>query len=611
MKKSHPGLVACNLAIAGVLCLIPPALHAQPAVSALPASNNSVVAILENDASQPEGLAAAMAELPVAVLSGYTGLRYSMASPGVQAKDRSRPRRGIAIKDITITTHNLAHEDLGHRQSHQDNHYNIIERQTQRPRPLGHYYDYPGLSFPIDLSPLLAEQPQIANVQPQDTRADGGAAASNPTFYQITPTVKLNQQVDVLVDSAKLNPSPVKSFATLYPTALFPSLIPTTGQQWYGAGARTTISQADAAGRLGTSSSVDLNQEEVAKLVADLNYTVAADGTTSVLFTHAYVQLGCIVFGKGDTSFADSDSFPDMLNDGGGANGAVSVPHYIAGVLVAPHEDSQQTVTMQITAETPEASVMPEDGSKNGTSTWNSRSRFPDLAANVRWVNVNRNHLQLSGIYRDLGIEDWYFPNVTQTNGTVKYAPPSFTSKDVYGWGMQLTGVLYPCPSIDFLADDYVSFNVLYGVGIANYINDLRALGNYDAFFDGPGQLRAIPVTSYSVAYTHPWSGHWRSTLVYSEVDAQTFTPYDISTSTHLATASPYHTGRFASANLIYRWQEDYKQSPKSLPVPADLTKPMPGNWYTGIELVYGQRENVDKTSGSANRLQITMGVSF
>jgi hypothetical protein len=60
--------------------------------------------------------------------------------------------------------------------------------------------------------------------------------------------------------------------------------------------------------------------------------------------------------------------------------------------------------------------------------------------------------------------------------------------------------------------------------------------------------------------------------------------------------------------NLVYRWNVDY--------APTDATGTTPktapvGDWYTGIEFIYGDRENVDRTSGSAQRIQVTLGARF
>ena len=50
---------------------------------------------------------------------------------------------------------------------------------------------------------------------------------------------------------------------------------------------------------------------------------------------------------------------------------------------------------------------------------------------------------------------------------------------------------------------DRVIFQVNGGLGTARYINDLNSLGGQDAVFDSTGQLHALPVLGWYVAYEH------------------------------------------------------------------------------------------------------------
>src|SRR4030095_9008086 len=102
---------------------------------------------------------------------------------------------------------------------------------------------------------------------------------------------------------------------------------------------------------------------------------------------------------------------------------------------------------------------------------------------------------------------------------------------------------------------------IAHGEGIAHYNVDLQGL-NDDAALDAQGHLRALPLTSYYVGYTHFWTDCLRSTAVYSQVDLDSE-----------ASQGPfaYRHGQYASINLAYAF-------PKQ-------------NLQIGIEYLYGRKE--------------------
>jgi hypothetical protein len=188
-----------------------------------------------------------------------------------------------------------------------------------------------------------------------------------------------------------------------------------------------------------------------------------------------------------------------------------------------------------VSAELPETSATPLDNTMADAKDWESRSRIPDFAGYIR-LGDDWGHVQLSGLLRDVGIENTAYDKTGTPANLVVASPtspsgyavvPNMTAipadhQDVLGWGVHLTASVVPFQHCDAIKHDIIQGGVLYGDGVGNYVQDLRALGGYDAQYTTAGQLRAIPVFSYWASYTHFWSSHLSSTVVFSEVNADT-----------------------------------------------------------------------------------------
>jgi hypothetical protein len=218
------------------------------------------------------------------------------------------------------------------------------------------------------------------------------------------------------------------------------------------------------------------------------------------------------------------------------------------------------------------------------------------FAAQVLLKNDTWGHIQTATILRDVGIENTFY-----TTGTAPalVAHPS-NHDDVFGWGVQVSGVFNPFANMEWLKRDHINFLVMYGEGIANYDYDLRGL-NYDAAFTLSRQLKALPLLSYYLAYEHYWTDHFRSTVVYSEVDLDSIVSPG-------ATASPYRHGRYVAANLIYQWDFSILLDPTQPPDPKNTKS---GRGFAGIEYLYGQKESLNRGSGDDHRVQFTVGFKY
>ncbi len=122
---------------------------------------------------------------------------------------------------------------------------------------------------------------------------------------------------------------------------------------------------------------------------------------------------------------------------------------------------------------------------------------------------------------------------------------------------------------------------VVYGEGIASYMNDGGVdLAPKGAFPDNVSP-QAIPLLGVSAYYDHYWSSRWSSSIGYS------ITKVD---NANLQDASAFRSGEYASVNLLYT------------PIK---------NFMVGGEFLWGQRSDNGPASGDDMRIQISAKYDF
>jgi hypothetical protein len=200
-----------------------------------------------------------------------------------------------------------------------------------------------------------------------------------------------------------------------------------------------------------------------------------------------------------------------------------------------------------------------------GTQIQNNEE-LPDLTAQWR-IGGDWGHFQAAGILRKVGYE-------YRVNPTDKWQSGSEP-----GWGINLGS------SIKTFGKDQVLLQVVYGEGIANYMNDggmdLAPSASFDAESVTSLKAQAVPLTGVVAYYDHYWSDQWSSSIGYS------YTEVD---NTNFQDPGSFHKGDYASGNLLY--------------YPAE-------NLMVGGELLWGQRTNNDGTSGDDVRFQFTVKYNF
>jgi hypothetical protein len=185
---------------------------------------------------------------------------------------------------------------------------------------------------------------------------------------------------------------------------------------------------------------------------------------------------------------------------------------------------------------------------------------MPDFTAQLRYVD-KWGHLQVAGIVRSLGYE---------TLGTPDHNPKGQQT----GWGIDTTGTLKTW------GNDKILAGVVYGQGIANYMNDggtdLAARGTLAA-----PAAEGVPLLGISAYYDHYWNSYLSTSLGWSETRVY---------NTSLQNPSAFKYGQYASINFLWT------------PVSRLLF---------GAEMLWGERADFGGANGADYRLQFTAKYSF
>jgi hypothetical protein len=283
-------------------------------------------------------------------------------------------------------------------------------------------------------------------------------------------------------------------------------------------------------------------------------YGVADDaGETTFRLRHAWGELGMVGAGQTWSLFMNPDVFPDSIEYWGPPG---MVFYRNAALRITPVSD--ETTKLAFAIEHPGAAV---DAGKvgqidpnlgAGVVAWN---QFPDVTGQFRYGG-DWGHVQVSGIARVLGVQG--VPDGTE---------------QVLGWGGNLSGVVN-------VAKDQILAQVVYGEGIANYMND----GGTDVAPDQapPGaHADAVPTLGWLLYLNHTWIPELTSSLGFSEhrqfnTDGQTDTAFA--------------TGQYTTVNVLY--------------------KPIP-DFFIGPEFQWGRLEHNNGNDGMDIRGQISAKYKF
>ncbi len=297
---------------------------------------------------------------------------------------------------------------------------------------------------------------------------------------------------------------------------------------------------------------------EVGQIRAFIEGDFAGDGD-SFRLRHAFGQFGYWMAGKTWSTFMDTESSPEEL-DFEGINGRVNSRRTQLRYFPSLGRQWNMTVAM----EDPQVLVLGGDG----------LSQIPDLVISAR--------RGVQGLLFD--DQEWHFKAAALVRSIRARPTPNPEAKDsATGWGLSLSG---RTAYTRWDTRDSFMLQLNYGEGYSSYINDLSSVGVPDAAFDPiTGKLVAIRALAFYTAFQHWWRDTWRSNLIISSVhvSGEDFTISD-------EVGDNYDTTWRVSGNLIWS------------PVPRV---------NVGGELLWGQRENMDGSSGNATQVQLSAKFLF
>jgi hypothetical protein len=354
-------------------------------------------------------------------------------------------------------------------------------------------------------------------------------------------------QLDYIQDFDRVDPN--------WTDTLRPSKIPTT-EGLFGANGQAILSVRQS--RLGVQANFPTSKGAVyTKFEFDMFGTGGDEGKTTIRLRYAYGQWGQFLAGQTTSLFMDLSIFPNVVDYWGPAGMVFLRDPQIRwtpfsganSFAIAIEKPSNDIDTGQVRTLDPElaAGIQPSQ-------------RIPDFTAQYR-MQHDWGHIQVAGILRQVSFDTVDTPNNEPKDSQL-------------GWGLDLTS------AIKVAKKDQVLLGVVYGHGIASYMND----GGTDM---APGgtvanpDAQTVPLLGVSAYYDRYWSDRFSSSFGYSQTHVD---------NTSLQTADAFTSGQYASANFLY--------------YPVE-------NFFVGIEGLWGERKDNGDATGTDRRVQISFHYNF
>ena len=302
--------------------------------------------------------------------------------------------------------------------------------------------------------------------------------------------------------------------------------------------------------RLGANGFVPTSEGELRTQFEFDLFGVGADaGQTTFRLRQAWGEIGPFLVGQTNSLFMDGDVYPNTI-DYWGPSGMI----FFRNVQARWTPYRQDGMKFAVALEGPGNGV---DNSSAGFGNVTAHNSLPDLTAQLR-MDRDWGHAQVAGILRKVGYE---------TTGTANGDP----SGSKTGYGLNLTS------SYKTFGNDKINAQLAYGKGIAAYSNDCCV----DLATDAAGNAELVPLLDWMLYYDHWWNAKLSSSIGYSE---------NFQNNTSGQAGSAQRIGQYSSVNLLY------------YPVK---------NVMTGVELLYGRRENKDGAAGDDTRIQFSAKFNF
>ncbi len=277
------------------------------------------------------------------------------------------------------------------------------------------------------------------------------------------------------------------------------------------------------------------------------------DGNTFRL-RNAFGQWDRVLAGQTWSAFVDTNATPEGV-DFEGLNARINVRQ--SQVRFSPRFG--ENLSLELSLEDPNPEL------QNGSGI----TRLPDLVIAGRFQPHDRLHLKAALLGRQIRGQE-AVPSGSDNDGNIDKQ---------YAWGYSLSGS-FNTPYFDYR--DKFLFQLNKGDGIGRYVNDLSSIGNYDGIFNqATGDLQLFNVFATYGSLQHWWGNTTRSnfTIGYVDINNPGFIEGDA-----------YKRTIRASANFMWN------------PI---------ANVDTGIEYLWGRRENKDGEHGDAQQIQMMIRYMF
>lgn len=316
--------------------------------------------------------------------------------------------------------------------------------------------------------------------------------------------------------------------------------IPVAGDANYGGGAVFNMTAK------GSQLSVDVRAPDVPGNFRFYynNDFFGSGGGMAYRLKQLYGQFYNVTAGFTYSIFEDPDVWPDTV-DFEGPNSAIFARQPTVRYMIPLSDKWEFNVGLQQPSSDIDTTGHPDVSPAN---------HAPDGGVNVRWEDSKIGHVQFATILRDVGANS-----------------PSLGNQGVFGWGINLSGVL------NVFKEDSIQAQFTYGDGIFHFANDNFTYAGFnggDAAYTSSGSLRALSYLAPMLGYTHHWCDQFRSTVTGGYINLQ---------NEQSQAPQAYHQTVYSSVNVV--WQ-----------LRAHLS--------VGCEALYGYKRDFSGANGNVMRFQ-------
>jgi len=355
-------------------------------------------------------------------------------------------------------------------------------------------------------------------------------------------------QMDMIYDFNRVDPD--------WNDSLHPSKIPNVGGE-FGQDGETIFSVRQT--RMGLKGELPTELGAVKTWFEWELYGVGSDaGQTTFRLRHAWGEFGNWGAGQTWSLFMDENTFPNTIDYWGPAGMVFYRNIQLRYSLPVGETGSRFAVALERPGTSVDTGEF-RDLSPAFADNVQSRDEYPDLTAQYRSVH-DWGHWQVAGILRRVGFE-------------TKDTPGNDPSDDLWGGGVNVSTVFHP-PF--FNERDQIKLQLVYGEAIGFYMND----GGIDLAPDSD-QAKQVELVGFLGYWDHYWNDRWSTSAGWSIMQMDT---------TDQWLEDVFKEGQYANLNLLYS--------------PVDP-------FMTGVELVWGSREDKNGETNNDTRVQFSMKYKF